>query len=86
MDDQTAKRMKMLCLGRSYGTWEKVSYGCKGLFAIDPFCLLILFSNARWHSDTYSGEYFVSKLDIFMLAHSLFNELNKGSNPLGIVS
>ena len=34
----------------------------------------------------YLGEYFLSKVEIFMLASSLFNENDKGSNLLGIVT
>jgi len=34
----------------------------------------------------YPGEYFLSNLDIFMLARDLFKEHNKSSNPLGIVT
>ena len=52
-----------------------------------PFltCLLFLFSQYR--SCNYTLEsIFLSKLDIFMLAPILFNEHNKGSNLLGIVT
>ena len=34
----------------------------------------------------YPGEYFLSKLDILMLTRSLFNEHDKGSNLLGIIT
>ena len=44
-----------------------------------PFC----FPNKLMRG--YLGEYFLSKLDIFMLAPSLFNEHDKDSNLLGIV-
>ena len=60
-----------------------------GLFEItcptDLFRLSILFSPIQimWR---HTGEYFLSKLEILRLAHSFFNEHDKGSNLLGIVT
>ena len=50
---------------------------------IDLFCLLILFSKYRSCDDTQESIF--SKLDIFMVAHSPFNEHYKGSNLLGSI-
>ena len=44
-----------------------------------------LITSQYWTTLT-QGEYFLSKLDIFMIAHSLFNEHNKGSNLTGIIA
>ena len=50
-----------------------------------PFWLVdfVLPIQIMWRSP---GEYWLSKLDIFMLARSLSNEHDKGSNLLGIVT
>ena len=53
---------------------------CSRLFSLAGFVFPIQIMRR------YSGEYFLSKLDIFMLACSLFNEHDKSSNLLGIVT
>ena len=48
--------------------------------AVDLFACRFCFSNTDHVTIPRTGEYFLSTLDIFMLARSLFNEYSKGPN------